>query len=171
MYGTGSFHGSPYPTTPYMDDHPNYSDDPAVSIISTSTRPDHTSTHPDHTSMGGSSHPDSTSQEDSTHPTAPAGQEQGEEKFHFNMEALAAKTEQLSMDSAYTSEADLDSSQNTTAPNSGTTSPKQPCNDITAENSAPSSPKQNHVGYQGDGKIPETSQILLSPSTGEGMAT
>lgn len=90
----------------------------------------------------------------------------------MDVEALEAKTKHLSLDSAYTSEADLDSSQNTTAPNSGTTSPKELCDDVRTENSAPSSPKQYR--YRGDGKFPEmdyTARITLSPSTGEGVAT
>ena len=62
------------------------------------------------------------------------------------MAALEAKTKQLSMDSAYTSEADLESSHNT---NSGTTSPKELySNGCSAENSAPSSPKQSSPKQQ-----------------------
>lgn len=59
-------------------------------------------------------------------PPPPAGQESEEGGYLLEMGALELKTKHLSLDSAYTSEADLDSSHNTTATSSGTVSPKDP---------------------------------------------
>ena len=59
-------------------------------------------------------------------PPPPAGQESEGGGYLLEMGALELKTKHLSLDSAYTSEADLDSSHNTTATNSGTVSPKDP---------------------------------------------
>lgn len=66
----------------------------------------------------------------------------------LDMEALEVNTKHMSLDSAYTSEADLDSSHNTTAANSGTASPKEPrdiieeSSDGSVVDSAPFPPKQ-----------------------------
>lgn len=118
MYG-GNLYGPPYSTSsPYLDDN-------AVSVITTANTSGHTP------------------QESHYAPPPPAGQEtvtNGGE-YSFDIDALEGKTQQLSLDSAYTSEADLDSSHNTTATSSGTASPKE-------TNSAPSSPKQHKVPDQ-----------------------
>lgn len=96
MYGYMYNYGPSYPAS-YLDEQ--Y--DRPINIISTNS----------HTSMDNSS---------LFAPPPPAGQESEDGG------ALELKTKHLSLDSAYTSEADLDSSHNTTATNSGTVSPKDP---------------------------------------------
>lgn len=123
MYG-GNFYGAPYSSQCYEDQ--------AVSVITTTDASDYTSQeHPSHFA---------------TPPSA--GHEGDTTDVYLDMEALEAKTKQLSMDSAYTSEVDLDSSHNTNS-HCGMYS------DGSAENSAPSSPKQqtkdtqsNHTSQQ-----------------------
>lgn len=137
-----SGYGNPYGYADPAPFTPSYLDEQAVSIIST------TAASSGHASLESSG---------SSHMTPPTGQGVEEGTGHIlDMTALEEKTKQLSlMDSAYTSEADLDSSHSTTAANSGTTSPKEPCDlshDIIQEShdsgnsaqSTSSSPRQTH---------------------------
>lgn len=115
---------------------PPYSDEQAVSVISTTTA----SSGHESLESSSSSH---------TAPPPPAGRKV-ESTCLFDMKALEVKTKQLSLDSAYTSEADLDSSHNTTAANSGTASPKETYDiieescDNSSTHNIPSSPGQTH---------------------------
>lgn len=137
MYGD---YGNPYGYYDYTPSFtPPYSDEQAISIISTTASSGHASLE-----SSGSSH---------TVPLPPAGQEVEEGEGPgclFDMTALEVKTKQLSLDSAYTSEVDLDSSHNTTAANSGTASPKEVYDiieescDSNSAHSSPSSPAQIH---------------------------
>ena len=130
MYGG---YGTPYGYTADYNNSftPPYSDEQAISVISTTTA---------------SSGHESLESSDSSHtaPPPPAGQEVGQGRT-FDMTELEVKTKQLSLDSAYTSEADMDSSHNTTAANSGSASPKETYDIIKESSSAhstPSSPEQ-----------------------------
>ena len=132
MYSASGY-GNPYG---YGDSAPSYtppySDEQAISIISTTA-----SSGQDSLESSGSSH---------TAPLPPAGREVAGGEIYLDMTALEVKTKQLSLDSAYTSEADY-SSHNTTAANSGTASPKdgydikESC-DTSSTHSVPSSPEQ-----------------------------
>lgn len=155
MYGSNFYgYGAPYATSSYMEDD-------TISIISSASldSSSHYATHPptyDNTSTDSTSH---------YAPPPPAGQEgEGNGEYVIDMKALEAKTKHLSLDSAYTSEADLDSSHNTTATNSGTTSPKEPCAEIEGqENSVPSSPKHRLRGGEIDSVF--TVGTVLPPPT------
>lgn len=151
MYG-GNFYGQPY------------YEDPAVSIITATDGSNHTSQeYPSHFST-----PPSADHEYSSHlATPPSAGHEGD--AYLDMEALEAKTKQLSMDSAYTSEVDLDSSHNT---NSGTASPKDLFSTGSPENSAPSSPKQRNKNKdtQSDHTSKQEVQIITPPPAGKGVA-
>lgn len=98
-YGYG---GGSYPTTP------TYQEEQPISVISTAVSSGHASLE----------------SSDSSHVVPPHDEEvegQGEEL----KKTAKTRNKHPSLDSAYTSEADLDLSHNTTAANSGTVSPKE----------------------------------------------
>lgn len=115
----------------------------------------------------------------STQFSSPAGQE-GENVSDLDIKTLEVKTKQLSLDSAYTSEADLDTSHSTsnatTAPNSGAASPKdrnlptvdgKDTDTSTKPNSTPTSPvQQRKAQHYNNKKQPAdlTHLINLPPS-------
>ncbi len=104
-YGYG---GGAYPTTP------TYPEEQTISVISTAASSGHASLE-----SSGSSH---------VAPPLPTEEDEGEGLGEeFERKIFPAKTKHFSLDSAYTSEVDLDSGRNTTATNSGTTSPKVSC--------------------------------------------
>jgi hypothetical protein len=76
------------------------------------------------------------------------------------MKALEEKTKQLSLDSAYTSEVDLESSHNT---HSGTTSPKELYSSHgSTENSLPSSPKPPNKSHNSSDSLTSHGHVATS---------
>lgn len=80
-------------------------------------------------------------------------------KYTIDMKALEVKTKQLSLDSAYTSEADLDSSHNTTATNSGAVSPKEFSSKPSSSTPSPRlATKLSHTHKENVPELPATSE-------------